>query len=70
VVNVLNQTVLSGDYQGKRVMIRVESPEDFVNAPFDKVGRVHYIDHLKGVVQPFLARRGDILNIRIEGQAQ
>jgi hypothetical protein len=69
VVNVFNLTVLSGDYQGKRVMIRVERPEDFVNAPFDKVGRVHYIDHLKGIVEPLLARRGDIFNIKVEGQA-
>jgi hypothetical protein len=66
---VLNQTVLSGDYQGKRVMIRVEKPEDFINAPLDQMGRVHYIDHLKGIVEPLFARRGDILNIKIEGQA-
>jgi hypothetical protein len=66
---VLNQTVLSGDYNGKRVMIQVQKAEDFVYAPSNQIGRVHYIDHLKGIVEPPLTKRGDILNIKIEGQA-
>jgi len=60
-------SVLSGIFCGKKVMIKVENPDEFIEAPMDQIGWVHYIDHSKGIVEPLLARRGDIVDIRIEG---